>query len=74
MKETVNDEIGIAAYDADGKAEERVQITLVNQPQRTIYMARNEALLLAERIRRKAESLPAPKTVEVYNDPIRPRK
>lgn len=61
MKETTNDEIGIAAYDANEKGGEFVQVTLVNQPARTIYLIRGEALLLAERIKRKAETLPLPK-------------
>jgi hypothetical protein len=56
MTETTNDEIGIAAYDAS-KEGEFVQITLVKTPARTIYLSREEALRLAERIKKKAETL-----------------
>jgi hypothetical protein len=56
MKETANNAIGVAAYDAHDR--EYVQISFLTSPPRTAYLTRKDALLLADRIRRKAESLP----------------
>jgi hypothetical protein len=64
MTETTNDEIGVAAYDASEAQGDFVQVTLVRQPVRTIYLRRYEALLLAERIKRKADTIAGEKLHE----------